>query len=864
VGEDADIGLLTSAFLREVGRVSKHMYWVRLLVFALLMSLRVSIATADEPSVGIVMFSTQDCEPCQRVEDLLSSAPSACEPEQGVEDTLYGSASNCKSCGVLHSEETTRRQSPPSDGVEVRVFDPTRPEDYDVLLELQDKRGVRIERLPALFIGDVVLEGEDVICEQLSVLIEDCLASGCPFPSNGQPSRMRELPSMIPPPQLLGIVDSPTPGVVSYLGTEPECPSCLFGAYGVQAAYFYRGTHWQEEQWSWFLMRYFLEHRQNLGLRTFDVDYPHNEALWQDLCPYYELSDACVTPAVFIGAYAFLGEDIEISPLVAAWKEYSQELMPAPWQLLEEGQPRPTAASAEGTTGAEAQASTERESEPVAHTAFFYSTTCPHCKAIEEEVLSSLRAKYGRQLDIEVFNVDKAQDYEVLLDLEARHGVHISEVPVIFIGDAILEEEQAIREGLEAQIERCLQGGGCTAPAERQSSGQSRAAESAHALPIEGLGPGVSAYRGAGMAGTNQPLVQMAYFFEQGCQECDRAWYDLRHLLGEVSNLYLRVYDIGEPQNKVLNEALCQHYGLPEQKHLSTPALFVGHRYFLGEAITLQQVEAAYQEYTAQHSPAPWELVAGETEQAQTRIVDRFRSFGPVTVVAAGLIDGLNPCAFATIIFFISYLAITGRRGREILTVGAAFTLGVFLAYLLVGVGLWKFLQSLGFLASLGRWVYLITALLCLFLALCSLLDYRKARRGELKEMTLSLPHSLRMRINRVIRQTCRARATVWAAFVTGLVVSIIELACTGQVYLPTIIFVMGVPQLQVRAFLYLLLYNLMFILPLVVVFILAFRGTTSRQLTRFLQARAAPVKLAMSGLFFALAGWLLYPLLGG
>jgi hypothetical protein len=39
----------------------------------------------------------------------------------------------------------------------------------------------------------------------------------------------------------------------------------------------------------------------------------------------------------------------------------------------------------------------------------------------------------------------------------------------------------------------------------------------------------------------------------------------------------------------------------------------------------------------------------------------------------------------------------------------------------------------------------------------------------------------------------------------------------------------MGVPELRVRAFLYLLLYNWMFVLPLVVVFILAFRGTTSR-----------------------------------
>jgi hypothetical protein len=115
------------------------------------------------------------------------------------------------------------------------------------------------------------------------------------------------------------------------------------------------------------------------------------------------------------------------------------------------------------------------------------------------------------------------------------------------------------------------------------------------------------------------------------------------------------------------------------------------------------------------------------------------------------------------------------------------------------------------------------------------------------------------MSINRIIRRSRRARAYVGAAFATGAAVSLIELACTGQVYLPTMIFVMGVPELRVRALLYLVLYNLMFVLPLVVVFTLAFRGTTSRQLTRFLQNRASTVKLAMSGLFFALSAWLLY-----
>ena len=65
-----------------------------------------------------------------------------------------------------------------------------------------------------------------------------------------------------------------------------------------------------------------------------------------------------------------------------------------------------------------------------------------------------------------------------------------------------------------------------------------------------------------------------------------------------------------------------------------------------------------------------WEETVGET--AQKSIVDRFRSLGVFTVVLAGLVDGLNPCAFATLVFFVSYLTISGRKGRDVLTVGAA------------------------------------------------------------------------------------------------------------------------------------------------------------------------------------------------
>jgi hypothetical protein len=90
-----------------------------------------------------------------------------------------------------------------------------------------------------------------------------------------------------------------------------------------------------------------------------------------------------------------------------------------------------------------------------------------------------------------------------------------------------------------------------------------------------------------------------------------------------------------------------------------------------------------------------------------------------------------------------------------------------------------------------------------------------------------------------------------------GVVISFLELACTAQVYLPTIIFVISVPELKARATLFLLLYNMLFVLPLVVVFVLAYYGTGAKQFSNFLQQRASTVKLGMSFLFLVLGGWL-------
>jgi len=495
---------------------------------------------------------------------------------------------------------------------------------------------------------------------------------------------------------------------------------------------------------------------------------------------------------------------------------------------------------------------------PVVRMVYFTANDCPHCAVVVNEVLTPLQAEYGDQMQIKVVEISAPANYERLIRAEEMFDVSPGErgLPTLIVAGQVLIGEDAIREQLHCLLDACLEVGGTSWP---DIPGlESIAIEGQGGLvPEFNFGLEESAICGPeDTAACDAPVtIWAAYFYEVGCQECSRAEYDIRYAQSKYPQLLIEEYSTQE--DAALAEWLGDRAGVPAGQRLATPALFVGDEYLIGADITPEALLALAERYAPSGAERMW--ADFDPEKGEQGIIERFKSFGVFTVVFAGLVDGLNPCAFATLVFFISYLTLSGRKGREVLAVGAAFTLGVFLAYLMVGLGFYKVLDLLGdLLTALGRWVYGLTALMCAGLAVFSFLDFLKARRGQIGDMALNLPHGLRMRINAVIRRGSKSQAFTAGAFVTGVVVSFLELACTGQVYLPTIIFVVSQPEMQARALLFLVLYNLLFILPLVVVFFLVYYGTAgSKQLTRFLQERAAIVKLGMALLFAALATWL-------
>ena len=243
-------------------------------------------------------------------------------------------------------------------------------------------------------------------------------------------------------------------------------------------------------------------------------------------------------------------------------------------------------------------------------------------------------------------------------------------------------------------------------------------------------------------------------------------------------------------------------------------------------------------------------------------VEERFRELGLLAVAAGGLADGINPCAFVTLAFLLSYLALVGRRGKVLLLAGSAFAAGVFLAYFLVGLGLLEILSRIRWFALAGRMLTLIAAGAAGVLGLLSLRDFLRARRGRAAEAKLQLSERLKRRIHGVIRDRVRGRFVAAPSFATGFFVALLEFPCTGQVYFPIVLVLRRIAPLRVQAVLYLLLYNLLFILPLLAVFGLAYWGLTSERLAAAVRRNLGWAKLLLAIVFFGL-GTLLFVFAG-
>ncbi|MEA3402424.1 MAG: hypothetical protein U9R79_14395 [Armatimonadota bacterium] len=349
-------------------------------------------------------------------------------------------------------------------------------------------------------------------------------------------------------------------------------------------------------------------------------------------------------------------------------------------------------------------------------------------------------------------------------------------------------------------------------------------------------------------SGQDDTALDLHLFYKPSCARCEDVRQMLTELQREHPELKVHVYSVDEPENVELMMQFYDRYDVPEERWVGYGAVFLGDRWWTSYPEIHAEVPATVASMLGKPVPPPPEPEA--RVDGHDRVMEVFERFGPVTVAVAGLADGVNPCALAALVFLVSFLTIAGRGQGEILATGLLFAAGVFLAYLGVGLGLFRGLQELSGFSAVSKLLYPAMAAGTLVLTALSFRDYLRARSGQPQQMSLRLPTGLHRISHATIRRLLGGPAFLALAFAAGAAVSLLELVCTGQIYLPTLVYVSSTQGLSSRATPLLLLYVTMFTLPVVALSIAVWRGATSERIRRWARQHAAASKLALTVVF--------------
>lgn len=202
-------------------------------------------------------------------------------------------------------------------------------------------------------------------------------------------------------------------------------------------------------------------------------------------------------------------------------------------------------------------------------------------------------------------------------------------------------------------------------------------------------------------------------------------------------------------------------------------------------------------------------------------------------VLTSAVIDSINPCAFSVLLLTIAFLFSIGRLRTNILRVGSAYILGLLIVYVLIGLGILRALHLFNtpnFMAKVG-------ATLLIVLGVITLINHYMPRFP----IKLKIPTASHRTIALLME-----KASLPAAFLLGGIVGLCEFPCTGGPYL----MVLGLLHDKVtyyRGLGYLVVYNLIFIAPLVIILLLASDKMVLDKLNQWKKEKTGTLKLVSS-----------------
>lgn len=187
-------------------------------------------------------------------------------------------------------------------------------------------------------------------------------------------------------------------------------------------------------------------------------------------------------------------------------------------------------------------------------------------------------------------------------------------------------------------------------------------------------------------------------------------------------------------------------------------------------------------------------------------------------VITTALIDSINPCAIGVLVLLISTLLALSKQKRRhmMLLTGIIYITAVYITYLLAGIGLLLFIQRF----SLAEPLSIVVGSVVIILGLIEAKDFFWYGKG----ISLRIPARRAEQIKQMMKNI-----SVPTAIILGVFVAAVELPCTGGPYL-AITTLLATQGFETQTVIYLLVYNFIFILPLLVILLLVYFGLSAKK----------------------------------
>ncbi|MCX6707450.1 MAG: hypothetical protein NT001_04910 [Candidatus Woesearchaeota archaeon] len=326
-----------------------------------------------------------------------------------------------------------------------------------------------------------------------------------------------------------------------------------------------------------------------------------------------------------------------------------------------------------------------------------------------------------------------------------------------------------------------------------------------------------------------QNKADVHIFKRAGCIHCA----NMESFLDSITSKYdfnVISYDITDPKNADLLQKFSVAYGAEVQ---GVPTVFIGDKVFIGDSPLTEQAVEEQIKYCTQNKC--------EMKSVDGKVPATFVTIP--ALLGAAAVDAINPCAFAVLIILLTtILSASKENKKKALLAGLVFSAAVYLSYFLMGLGLYSAIQVTG----VTHIFYIVVSILALVIGLFNIKDYFWYGKWFIMEV----PRAWRPRMKILLKSV----TSVPGAFFVGMLVSLFLLPCSSGPYV-VIIGLLSKTATRAAAIPLLLLYNLIFILPMMIITLAIYFGFTTTEKAEEWRQRELKVLHLIAGIIILLLG---------